>query len=74
MKIKRRDEGLSGMQEEGSGAHENAPVAPAQELHSSKKLKRIIEKAEKRGIVYVSRLPPHMARSGCIFIIIFVHC
>lgn len=56
------------MQEEGTDLHENAPAVP-KDLHSSRKLKRIIEKAEKRGIVYVSRLPPHMARSTCMVLL-----
>ena len=56
------------MQEEGTDVQDNAPAIP-KDLHSSKKLKRIIEKAEKRGIVYVSRLPPHMARSTCMVLL-----
>lgn len=32
------------------------------DLKSKKKLKSLIEKTNKRGIVYISRLPPHMVR------------
>eukprot|EP00890_Picochlorum_soloecismus_P006833 jgi/Picsp_1/975/NSC_04459-R1_protein len=47
------------MQEEGSDVHENTQAVP-KDLHSSKKLKRIIEKAEKRGIVYKPQKLRHL--------------
>jgi len=46
--------------EEGNAAVQSAP----RDLKSKKRLKRFTEKAEKKGIVYLSRLPPHMVRGG----------
>lgn len=44
----------------GKAAKGKAPQLPA---YSSKKLRRLQEQHERRGIVYISRIPPHLVRT-----------
>ena len=41
-----------------------APVDKAEEPLHNKKLQKLQKQYERRGIVYVSRIPPHMVRTS----------